>query len=60
MHLLALHKLLEEFKPRTVIIDPISSLITIGSASEVRAMLVRLIDLLKTNNINALVHRINP
>ena len=54
MHLLALHKLLEEFKPRTVIIDPISSLITIGSPSEVRAMLVRLIDLLKTNNINAL------
>jgi circadian clock protein KaiC len=54
MHLLALHKLLEAFKPRTVIVDPISSLITIGSASEVRGMLIRLIDLLKINNINAL------
>ncbi|MEO5890140.1 MAG: circadian clock protein KaiC, partial [Ferruginibacter sp.] len=54
MHLLVLHKLMAEFKPRTVIIDPISSLITIGSSSEVRAMLVRLMDTLKTNEINAL------
>ena len=54
MHLLVLHKLLTEFKPRTVIIDPISSLITIGSSSEVRGMLVRLIDTLKINEINAL------
>lgn len=54
MHLLVLHKLMAEFKPRTVIIDPISSLITIGSRSEVRGMLVRLMDTLKTNQINAL------
>ena len=54
MHLLVLHKLMAEFKPRTVIIDPISSLITIGSSSEVRGMLVRLMDTLKTNQINAL------
>lgn len=54
MHLLVLHKLMMEFKPRTVIIDPISSLITIGSTSEVRGMLVRLMDTLKTNQINAL------
>ena len=54
MHLLILHKLLKELKPKTVIIDPISSLITIGNTSEVRAMLVRLIDVLKVNEINAL------
>jgi len=54
MHLLTLHKLLREFKPKTIIIDPISSLITIGSSSEVRAMLVRLLDILKTNQLNAL------
>ena len=54
MHLLVLHKLLDEFNPRTVIIDPISSLITIGSTSEVRAMLVRLMDTLKIKGINAL------
>ncbi len=54
MHLLILHRLLTDLKPNTVIIDPISSLITIGNASEVRAMLVRLIDILKVNGINAL------
>jgi circadian clock protein KaiC len=54
MHLLVLHKLIKELKPRTVIVDPISSLVTIGNTSEVRAMLVRLMDMLKINQINAL------
>lgn len=54
MHLLLLHRLIEQHQPKTVIIDPISSLISIGSNSEVRAMLVRLMDLLKGNQINAL------
>ncbi len=54
MHLLTLHKLLKELKPRTVVIDPISSLVTIGSNSEVRAMLVRLMDTLKKEQVNAL------
>lgn len=54
VHLLVLIKLLAELKPRTVIIDPISSLITIGSSSEVRAMLIRLMDTLKINQVNAL------
>ncbi|TMI66414.1 MAG: circadian clock protein KaiC [Bacteroidetes bacterium] len=53
MHLLVMNKLMAEFKPRTVIVDPISSLITVGNSSEVRAMLVRLMDTLKMNEINA-------
>jgi len=55
LHLLTLRKLIKEFKPTTVIIDPISNLITVGSAHEVRSMLVRLIDMLKLNNITALL-----
>ena len=55
MHLLILHRLLDELKPDTVIVDPISSLITIGNTSEVRAMLVRLIDVLKVKGITALL-----
>jgi circadian clock protein KaiC len=54
MHLLIIHRLIAKYKPKTVIIDPISSLITIGSTSEVRAMLLRLLDILKINQINAL------
>jgi len=54
MHLMVLNRLLTELNPRTVIIDPISSLISIGNSSEVGAMLVRLMDTLKINQINAL------
>lgn len=54
MHLLVVNKMLKEFKPKTVIVDPISSLISVGSPLEVKAMLVRLIDTLKIHKINAL------
>jgi circadian clock protein KaiC len=53
-HLLTLRKLIKEFKPAAIIIDPISNLINVGSEHEVRSMLVRLIDMLKLNNITAL------
>lgn len=59
MHLLLLHKLIKQFKPRTVIVDPISSLVSVGSSSEVRAMLVRLMDMLKGNEISALFTSLN-
>jgi circadian clock protein KaiC len=54
MHLLSLHKYIRDFKPTTVIIDPISSLVSIGSKGEVRAMLARLMDMLKMHRISAL------
>jgi circadian clock protein KaiC len=60
MHLLLLHKLIKEHKPLTVIVDPISSLVTVGSGSEVRAMLVRLMDMLKGNGISALFTSLTP
>jgi circadian clock protein KaiC len=59
LHLLTLRKLIREFKPTTIIIDPISNLITVGSEHEVRSMLVRLIDMLKASNITALFTSLN-
>lgn len=59
LHLLTLSKLIREFKPTTIIIDPISNLISVGSEHEVRSMLVRLIDMLKINNITALFTSLN-
>lgn len=53
LHLLVLHRLIEENSPQTVIVDPISSLASIGNFGEVKDMLIRLIDLLKTKRINA-------
>ncbi len=60
LHLLTLRKLIKEFQPTTIILDPISNLITVGSQHEVRSMLVRLIDMLKLNNITALFTSLNP
>lgn len=59
LHLLTLRKLIKEFKPTTVVIDPISNLISVGSEHEVRSMLVRLIDMLKANNITAMFTSLN-
>ena len=53
-HLVTVHKLIAELQPHAVVIDPISNLISVGSVSEVRSMLTRLIDYLKINNITAL------
>ncbi|GAB3638219.1 circadian clock protein KaiC [Hymenobacter arcticus] len=53
-HLVTLHRVVAEFRPQSVIIDPISNLISVGSISEVRNMLTRMIDFLKVNNVTAL------
>ncbi|MBO3271276.1 MULTISPECIES: circadian clock protein KaiC [Hymenobacter] len=53
-HLVTVHKLIGKHKPQTVVIDPITNLISVGSLSEVRSMLTRLIDYLKVNGITAL------
>ncbi|HEX7941325.1 MAG TPA: circadian clock protein KaiC [Gemmatimonadaceae bacterium] len=55
MHLVAMHNAIEQFEPRTVIIDPISSLSATGTQREVKSMLVRLFDYLKNKQITCLV-----
>ncbi|MCE8429313.1 MAG: circadian clock protein KaiC [Candidatus Methanoperedens sp.] len=52
-HLVKMYKLVREFKPKVVIIDPVTNLIAIGSDTEVKSMLSRLIDFLKSNQITA-------
>ncbi|MCF2445430.1 circadian clock protein KaiC [Dyadobacter sp. CY345] len=54
MHLVVIHNLVEEFKPQTVILDPITNLITVGSVSEVKTMLIRLIDFLQSEQITVM------
>ena len=51
MHLAQIHRLVGEFAPSTVIIDPISNL---GATHDAAAMLLRLIDFLKTSGITAI------
>jgi circadian clock protein KaiC len=53
-HLVSMQKLIEDFKPNIVIVDPITNLINAGEEADVRSMLTRLIDYLKNKQITAM------
>jgi circadian clock protein KaiC len=54
MHLVDIHKKIEQFKPNAIIIDPITNLAAIGSLSEVKSMLIRLIDYLANSQVSVM------
>jgi circadian clock protein KaiC len=54
MHLAIFHKIIDDFKPRIVVMDPITTFISEADGSAVKAMLTRLIDLLKLRQITAM------
>lgn len=54
MHLVAIHKVIQQFKPTTIVLDPITNLVTMGSISEVKSMLIRLIDFLQAEQITVM------
>jgi circadian clock protein KaiC len=53
-HLTGMLGVIAEFRPRAVIVDPISTFVSAGTAAAARAMLTRLIDTLKAQQITAL------
>ncbi|OCX51339.1 KaiC 1 [Mucilaginibacter sp. PPCGB 2223] len=54
MHLVSLYKEIKRFKPAAVVLDPITNLVTVGSVSEVKSMLIRLIDFLQEEQITVM------
>jgi len=54
MHLVSIYKAIKNFKPAVVILDPITNLVTVGAMTEVKAMLVRLIDFLQDEQITVM------
>ncbi len=50
-HLVSIHKLVEDFKPTAVVVDPVTNLTTIGDTDEIKAMMTRIIDFLKNKQI---------
>jgi circadian clock protein KaiC len=54
MHLVSIYKKIIEFKPKVVIIDPITNLVTIGQLRDVKATLIRLIDFLQKEQITVM------
>jgi circadian clock protein KaiC len=55
MHLVTIHKAIEELQPRAVVLDPISSFVSSGNRHDVKSMLVRLFDYLKTRQVTCVV-----
>ena len=53
MHLVQIHKMVAEFEPHAVIVDPISNFTASGSTLETESMLLRLVDFLKSRQITA-------
>jgi circadian clock protein KaiC len=53
-HILMIHRMSDEFRPKVVVIDPISNLTEVGNKVDVKAMLSRLIDYLKSQGITTL------
>ncbi|MEQ8175397.1 MAG: circadian clock protein KaiC [Syntrophomonadaceae bacterium] len=60
MHLVTMQKLVNEFQPRVVVLDPVSNLISVGSMVQVRSMLTRLIDWLKVKQTTSLYISLTP
>ena len=54
MHLATIHKLVTQHQPSAVIIDPVSNFELIGEDFEIKAMLMRLVDFLKQNQVTCL------
>ena len=54
MHLVMIYKLIKQFKPAAIVLDPISNLITVGSVGEVKSILTRLIDFLQSEQVTVM------
>jgi len=53
-HLIAMHRLAHEIRPKIIVIDPVSNLTEVGNPLEVKSMLGRLVDYYKSNKITTL------
>lgn len=53
-HLVTIYKEIRDFKPSTVVVDPITNFLSVGNDEEVKSMLMRLIDFFKAHQITSL------
>jgi circadian clock protein KaiC len=51
MHLVMMHKMIEEFKPSVVILDPVSNMQSGGTLDDSTNMLIRLVDFMRKKKI---------
>jgi circadian clock protein KaiC len=55
LHLVTMHRRIREFAPTAVVVDPVSTLLNVGTTGDVQSMLTRLIDHLKMEQITVLL-----
>ena len=55
MHLSTIYRIVKEFKPKIVVLDPITNLVSVGLINEVNSMLLRLIDFLQGEGITVML-----
>ena len=53
-HLAVVHKLIAKFRPKVVVIDPITNLVAASGAYSIKSMLMRLVDFLKVQQITSM------
>jgi len=53
MHLAIIHRIVQTFQPKVVVLDPVGSLIQAGNLRDAHTMLIRLIDFLKQRGVTA-------
>ncbi|MEW6444038.1 MAG: circadian clock protein KaiC [bacterium] len=53
-HLAEMYKCVDQFKPDVVVVDPITTFVAVGQEGDVKAMLTRLVDMLKMRQTTAL------
>lgn len=54
MHLVVIYKMIKEFRPKTIILDPITNLVTVGTVNDIKSILIRLIDFLQQEQITVM------
>ena len=59
-HLSRMHKMINDWKPQVLILDPLNSFVVANNRTDVTAMLMRLMDFLKTQQITGLFTSLTP
>jgi circadian clock protein KaiC len=59
-HLASMYQHVRAFKPSVAIVDAVTNLLTVGPSHDVRAMLMRVIDYLKVNEVTGLFTSLTP
>jgi circadian clock protein KaiC len=59
-HLAAMQRAVRDFEPAVIVADPVTNLLTVGSQNDVRSMLTRVIDYVKSQGITGLFTSLTP